>query len=105
MDDILTSDAAVLADADPNKTTLTTIGPNKAPTLLTLPAKFKRFEPVSGGPRATTNGLAAVCCSEKPMAITKNANKINPNDPELTAGTIPNAPSAEMPNPNIIPVC
>jgi len=89
--------------AVPNNTTLTTMGPNKAPILLTLPAKFKRLEPVSGGPKATTKGLAAVCCNEKPIAITKKAVNINPNEPEFTAGTMPNAPIAEMNKPAMIP--
>src|ERR1700761_7139863 len=103
MDDICTLAAAVADVAVPNNTTLTTTGPNKAPILFTLPAKFKRFDPVSGGPKATTNGLAAVCCKEKPIAIIKKENKIKPNEPESTAGTIPKAPRAETPRPKTIP--
>ena len=83
----------------PNKIILITKGPNKVPKLFTPPARFKRLPPVSGVHNATTNGLAAVCCKEKPNAITKNEPKINRNEPELTAGIINNAPPAESTKP------
>src|SRR6185503_2481162 len=100
---ILTSIAGINLLALPNKTMLTITGPNKVPKLFTPPARFNRLAPVSGVPSAITNGLAAVCCSEKPNAMTKKAPKMKPNDPESTAGTINNAPTADKTKPQIIP--
>ena len=100
-DYLLTIDttALLLPAAEPNNRKLTTTGPKIVPKLLTPPARFKRVEPVSGEPKATQKGLTAVCCKANPIAMIKNEPRIRPNTPALTAGTINNAPTAEITRP------
>ena len=38
------------------------------------------------GPKAIANGLATVCCKEKPKATINNPESINSNEPVLAAG-------------------
>ena len=83
----------------PKRTTLTIMGPKIDPKLLTPPARFNLSAPVSGVPKATAKGLAAVCCSENPIAIKKKEAKIKLKDPEFTAGIMVSAPIAEITSP------
>ena len=52
--------------AAPKIAKLTIRGPMVVPKLLIPPAKVNRCEPVFIGPNAIANGLATVCCNEKP---------------------------------------
>ena len=79
------------------------MGPKVVPKELIPPVKFKRWAPDSLGPRATTKGLAQVCCNEKPRATIKNAESIKLKDPLFTAGIIANAPTTDNNKPITIP--
>ena len=87
----------------PNSKKLTASGPMVVPNEFTPPAMFSRCEPESAPPKAMANGWAEVCCNENPEATTKNAPKISPNEPLLTAGIMHNAPTMEMTSPRIMP--
>ena len=61
--------------AEPKIMSAITIGPMVVPKELIPPAKLRRWEPVSGSPKAIAKGLAAVCCKENPKPTINNANK------------------------------
>ena len=58
---------------DPNKIKATTIGPMVVPKELMPPARFNRCAPFSASPNEMANGLAAVCCNEKPSPTINSA--------------------------------
>ena len=60
--------SSVMLTAEPNKANATTIGPIVVPKEFIPPPKLTRLAPVFGSPSKMANGLAAVCCSEKPNA-------------------------------------
>ena len=91
--------------AVPNKINVTMIGPIVVPSELTPPAKFNRCDPFSGSPKRSANGLAAVCCNEKPRPTIKREPKTKPKAEEspgsapVTARIIEPAPKADKINP------
>ena len=88
------TDAAV-----PNKANATTIGPMVVPKELIPPPRFTLLAPVFGSPNKMANGLAAVCCNEKPKATMNNPTNIPAYILASTAIIMAPAPSAENSNP------
>src|SRR5690606_21293773 len=75
------------------------IGPIVVPNEFTPPVRLILLLPVFGSPNKTANGLAAVCCNEKPSATINNPTSILTYIFDNTANIIATAPSAEKSNP------
>ena len=83
----------------PNSAIATIIGPTIVPKLLIPPPRFTRLDPDEGSPSAIANGLAAVCCKEKPSATINSPPSIPAKVLPYTAIIITTAPIAENSNP------
>ena len=81
--------SSVMAAADPNKASATTIGPMDVPNELIPPARFTRLAPVLSSPSAIANGCAAVCCNEKPSATVNNPDNIIKADKTILVDNSP----------------
>ena len=86
-----------MLDAVPNNARATTSGPIVVPRLLIPPPRLILLLPVDSSPEII-NGLADVCCNEKPKATINKPNNI-PNVLNLTEIIIAIAPNAENKSP------
>ena len=94
--------SSVIAAADPNKASATTIGPIEVPNELIPPPKLTRLVPVDGSPNAMAKGCAAVCCNENPSATINRPTNIPVKVLAFTAMIIAAAPMAENSKPYTI---
>ena len=83
----------------PNSIKLNKIGPIVVPNELIPPAKFNRWEPVSGLPSDMVKGFADVCCRQNPIAKINNDSSIKLKDPVLIAGIINVDPITDINRP------